>query len=1207
MAQYSSQRTRQFPSPPGPAGRDVGEDYSFIFGQERPPASSRTQTMGSRPAVVPQDRAQTMGANTAAAMQRVPPARPNQQYPRESQVPNGYQIPNGMAPPPSLGQRAPSMPHTYQNNYNPSGPLPNRQPQPPPRVEPRPSYPQTPTPKPVPNRGYPPTAGPALNNDGFRSQSLASAARPPPFRTGPSYNAAPANAFRQQPYKSHTTAQGRAIPERHDERTMSMSSFARDSEFTQTPSGRVIPTRRRESNGHDARPSVDTTSTQRTFTNDGRSMSMASTTTMTPDRSYSLMSMSARPSMTNASANNRPRRRSPLVYPALLSRVATAFRERINLTDKEKDGLVYKSSFTGAEAVDLIAYIMQTTDRNLALLLGRSLDAQKFFHDVTYDHRLRDSESELYQFRETIVEDGNEVNGVFTLTTECYSPTCTPERLCYSIACPKRIDQQKRMNKTQIGGLQKSTSRESLHDDQGDEQKLWINTVSKEIADSIDDREKKRQEIISELCYTERDFVKDLEYLQDFWINPLRKVVPGKPPTLPEPKREKFIHTVFCNTPEVYAVNLRLAEALTRRQQQHPVVRNVGDILLEFVPRFPPFIRYGANQLWGKYDFEREKKENPFFKKFTDETERLKESRKLELNGYLTKPTTRLARYPLLLDSILKYTADDNPDKRDLPAAISGIREVLSKVNQATGREENKFNLMQLDAQLFFKPGERNDMKLREEGRRLIFKGPLKKTPTDNNAEILTYLFDNYLLFVRPKTTNKKEELRVYKKPIPLALLVINQMEEVIPRLGLAKRPSSSLIPGNRNREPINVPKQDAKQQQGHPLTFRNLGRGAFELTLYATSPSNREKWIKLVNDQQDTMRDHKNLFTKTIVNEGFFNNATRITCGVPIDGGRKLVVGTDTGVWLVDRRSGASKPRRVLDVRSVSQVDVLEQHSILLVLYEKTLYSFSTSVLEPDDNALASRRGRKISGCNFFKIGVFEGQHLVCCVKTSALSATVKVYKPMETMSSQKKKSGFSNLFAGGNQDVLKPFKEFYVPTETYSVHFLRSSLCVGCARGFEIVTLDTLVTQPLLDQADTSLDFVALKENLKPIHVERLNQAFLLCYTDFAFFVNKHGWRTFNDWKITWEGAPHSFAIHQPYILAFEPNFIEIRNMDDGELVYILTAKSVRMLHSSNREILYAYEDEFGEDVVASLDFWSHGQSGPNLHAGANGSHGR
>ena len=52
---------------------------------------------------------------------------------------------------------------------------------------------------------------------------------------------------------------------------------------------------------------------------------------------------------------------------------------------------------------------------------------------------------------------------------------------------------------------------------------------------------------------------------------------------------------------------------------------------------------------------------------------------------------------------------------------------------------------------------------------------------------------------------------------------------------------------------------------------------------------------------------------------------------------------------------------------------------------------------------------------------------------------------------------------------------------------------LCVGCARGFEVVSLETLETQSLLDQADTSLDFVVKKENIKPIHIERLASEFL------------------------------------------------------------------------------------------------------------------
>lgn len=81
-------------------------------------------------------------------------------------------------------------------------------------------------------------------------------------------------------------------------------------------------------------------------------------------------------------------------------------------------------------------------------------------------------------------------------------------------------------------------------------------------------------------------------------------------------------------------------------------------------------------------------------------------SRKLELNAYLTKPTTRLARYPLLLEAVLKNTPNDSADKTQLPQVITIVREFLSKVNAASGKSENRFNLLQLEQQLIFKPGE---------------------------------------------------------------------------------------------------------------------------------------------------------------------------------------------------------------------------------------------------------------------------------------------------------------------------------------------------------------------------------------------------------------------------------------------------------------------------------------------------------------------
>ena len=734
---------------------------------------------------------------------------------------------------------------------------------------------------------------------------MASMRTPATYNPPPSnYNQASASSFRQQPYQSvgsRTTAQGRVVPERHDERAMSMSSFSMDRDHNQTMSGRVIPNRRRESGADTLEDNAsirDTPSRSSTLTSQtvrdrtvspdnapSRTMSMAST--IVPGSSERSNSLQHRPSMQKGSTSTSSalvtaQARAPLVYPALLSRVADVFRERIQAGERTKNELSYKFAFTGAEAVDLISYIIKTTDRNLALLLGRALDAQKFFHDVTYDHRLRDSSSEIFQFRESLMEDNySHVNGVFTLLTECYSPTCTRDKLCYSIACPRRLEQQARLNMKPQPGLRRQQSSASLHADETDEQKLWINTVSQEVADSVNEREKKRQEVISEIMYTERDFVKDLEYLRDFWMKPLRSTSPMNPSPIPDRHRERFVRTVFGNFMEVHAVNSKLAEALTRRQQEDPVVRNVGDIFLEWVPRFGPFVKYGANQLWGKHEFEAERTRNPQFSKFVDETERLKESRKLELNGYLTKPTTRLARYPLLLENVLKYTAEDNPDTKDIPQAIAMIKEFLQKVNDESGKAENKFNLRQLQLALKWTGMEKGDhLKLLEEGRQLVYKGPLKKSPTDS-SEVHVYLFNHALLFVKQKTSNRQEELRVYKKPIPLELLVITQMDEVIPKLGISKRPSSSLIPGAKAA--INGPKATTSGKEGYPITFQHIGKGGYDMTLYAMSTISRRKWMENIEEQQEKLRSRGNFYTKTVLCDNFFTSAHKVNCLVPI------------------------------------------------------------------------------------------------------------------------------------------------------------------------------------------------------------------------------------------------------------------------------------------------------------------------------------
>lgn len=48
-----------------------------------------------------------------------------------------------------------------------------------------------------------------------------------------------------------------------------------------------------------------------------------------------------------------------------------------------------------------------------------------------------------------------------------------------------------------------------------DDNTLWIHSVPQEIVSSVSEQEKRRQEAINEVMYTERDFVRDMEYLRD--------------------------------------------------------------------------------------------------------------------------------------------------------------------------------------------------------------------------------------------------------------------------------------------------------------------------------------------------------------------------------------------------------------------------------------------------------------------------------------------------------------------------------------------------------------------------------------------------------------------------------------------------------------------------------------------------------------------
>ncbi|KAJ7850539.1 CNH-domain-containing protein [Mycena leptocephala] len=869
----------------------------------------------------------------------------------------------------------------------------------------------------------------------------------------------------------------------------------------------------------------------------------------------------ANSSSSTVAAPRAKRPPQPIVYPALLSRVAEAFRTRVPRADRVKDGLTYHDAFDGREAVDRIAHIIKTTDRNLALLLGRALDAQKFFHDVTYDHRLRDSVVELYQFRtklpspfgsgELAPPNANGAGGETLLGAPAppggvLSPDSFdgPAGLDAGVAT---VTEEEGEEEAPLPSGE--ASRESLGADEPDAGKLWIHS-------------KKRQEAINEVIYTERDFVRDMEYLRDAWVAQLAVA-----DIIPQERREQFLIQVFWNAHDIITVNTKLRDALNKRQRAYAVVEKIGDIFLDAVPHFEPFVSYGAHQLYGKYEFEKEKSANPAFAAFVETTERLPESRKLELNAYLTKPTTRLARYPLLLEAVLKHTPEDSPDKVVLPQVVAQVRAFLSRVNEESGRAENRFNLAQLDSQLMFKPGEQVDLRLQEEGRELVYKGVLNK----RDGELQVYLFDHALLFAKPLKTKTHEQFRVYRRPIPLELLLISASEEA------SNGNSKDTLRGQRARQLVRKSSFGSNATRGSPhppavnirpdakgphwITFAHLGRKTYSLVLWANSALAQRKWVENIAKQQTAMRERSMVFDTVALSEGFFG-ANKVNCAAPFSGGRRIVYGTDDGVYISDLRDISKDPVKVLALLDVSQVDVLEDYQLLIVLSERQVLTFPLDALDPMDPTAGLKRAKRIAThTSFFKAGFCLGRVLVCIVKSTQLSSTFKALEPIEQNVRGRAKPTFKKLLQGGN-DTLKPFREFYIPVESTSIHYLKTRMCIGCSKGFEIVDLESLETQGLLDPADESLEFVRKRENLRPMAIYRINNDFLLCYDEFAFYVNKTGRRSRKEFMVFWEGTPTGFALHEPYVLAFEPSFVEIRHIETGLMSQVIQGSNLRLL---------------------------------------------
>jgi hypothetical protein len=890
----------------------------------------------------------------------------------------------------------------------------------------------------------------------------------------------------------------------------------------------------------------------------------------------------------------------PNVYPALLSNVATVFMKYVPVASYIKDSIKYTNCFRGSDAVETLKLIIRTSDRNLALLLGRALGNQNFFHDVTYNHFLRDNPNELYQFSNAIAdlsipaavnenlynikeetsEDDNalqekkekvienakksEINtvphGVYTLLTRCYSPTCSEGNMCYSISCPRRLEQQNLLNHVaRTTALAEKIMNKSSNNNS--ENQYWSTVMSKNIVNSVSDTERKRQEVIFELIKTEKEYVEDLELIQQLYMQKLRYSN-----ILEEENRESFISRAFINIPEIYTVNSNFYRLLHLRQQKEPIISRIGDIFLACIKDFECYIEYGYKQIYGKYIVETEKLKNPTFKYFLKECERHPRSRKLPIQSFLARPTTRIGRYPLLIEAILKRTPESNPDYKDLNEVIIILKRILNQINEKAGIAQNNLKLNQLNYQLVFNSGEWYDLKLLAPERKLIREGSFNIRISGYETELYVFLFDHMLVLSKRK---KNGLYKVYKAPIPLETLIIND------KMLTGRRSSSIFVSkANSDRNSISSVKSASstnlnfqyQEVNKYPLTLIQLGRSGGMYVLYAMSFADRKAWKDAIEKQKAIVQEKTRIYDIISIGaSSCFTVSNRAICALPYND--NLVIGSDNGLY-IGPADGSGNFEKILSLPKINQIDILPDFEFFVILSDKSVYVYSTALFNQKDgsSSMVENEKKLCSNITFFKIGLCLGRYLICCVKSSTSASTIRTFE--YTHGSSKNRRLMKLLKSNNSKDRLKLYKEFYIQDECNSIYFLRSKICISGSKTFQVIDLENLLTQDLLDFTDPSFEFMKRKDIItRPISIFRvMNDFYLLCFSNFALFIDRLGRRARPNRIIYWLGVPTVFTIHGQFLFAFEPEFIEIRSLETCEVVQIIPCHKLKNLNLSS-----------------------------------------
>ncbi|KAF7371040.1 hypothetical protein MSAN_00738200 [Mycena sanguinolenta] len=738
----------------------------------------------------------------------------------------------------------------------------------------------------------------------------------------------------------------------------------------------------------------------------------------------------------------------------------------------------------------------------------------------------------------------------------------------------------------------------------------WYDLVSADVRQQMRKEEAKRQSIIFELIKGEMAYVKDMENIEIMYIRPLRN---ADPPIVPTERLDQFIKDVFHNYSHIHAHHRALIEKLHEIQrEQHPRIRSITEPLLDAALNFrEAYLDYIPNYPIAAYRIDDEMANNPSFKAFVEISVRHQDAHRLDMKNFITRPIPRLLRYELLLKGILEETPADHSDQYTIPQLLEIIKSLGKESEPGVESAKQKVELWRYNSNIVFKPGESIDMDLLDENRSLIYAGKLLRQPESGRTwnELYVLLFDNYLVMTKPKEKDGVTRYNVVKRPIPLDLLTLVNFKDPP-----AQR-STGLLRNLRGRDAggeNGVSEGPTDSRNVFPCTIHHNARAGGSHILYAESAQARAEWqqklqealgLRHVVQESNKVFELEMLSTDTFLVPSLVTPATqpayhensltgKVTCSVPFtttDGRGLVAIGCAEGVWIGFRHDSRSM-RRVLHLKMVTQCAMLEDFGIFLVLADKSLFAYHIEALVPSSpqSVHASQTPQKLNGnVQFFSVGSLLGRTLVIFMKRKNVESIFHVVEPIIDKINERAKApagiGSRFGFRQPKADWFRPYRDFFLPCESFDVMFLKARIVILCTKGFEIMDLLDFKSVTIPQREDPRLASLAKRcESCRPMGMFRsTDEEFLLCYNEFGLYVNKHGdpSPTRPLGVVEWEGNAERVAFHAPYVLLFDTRFIEVRDVETGRLAQIIPGNDMRCLWDGRGQAINSIDQNLAD----------------------------